>query len=85
MSKKQSPTDRSVDGTITVHDLVPEVLDGLPAAYGALLLLRASGATDEEIAQQLDVPVETIPSMSAVARSKLRRLLSRAGDHRRAP
>jgi DNA-directed RNA polymerase specialized sigma24 family protein len=57
------------------EELVPEILDSLPAAYGVLLLLLAGGATDEEVAARLSVPVETIPSMTEVARSKLRRLL----------
>jgi DNA-directed RNA polymerase specialized sigma24 family protein len=59
----------------TPEELVPEILDALPAAYGVLLLLLAGGATDEEVAARLSVPVETIPSMTEVARSKLRRLL----------
>ena len=40
-----------------------------------LLDLRAKGATDEEVAAALDVPVEAVPLLDEVARRKAARRL----------
>jgi hypothetical protein len=44
--------------------------DDLPEAYVTLLDLRARGASDDEVALALDVPVEAVPLLDEVARRK---------------
>lgn len=49
----------------------PSLLDRLPDAHAQALLLRAAGAGDATIAEALDVPVESVPTLLAVAEAKL--------------
>jgi hypothetical protein len=49
--------------------------DDLPEAYVTLLDLRARGASDDEVAEALDVPVEAVPLLDEVARRKAARRL----------
>jgi DNA-directed RNA polymerase specialized sigma24 family protein len=47
-------------------------LEQLPAAYAAALRLRADGASDQRIAEQLEIEVSAVPTLLAVATAKLR-------------
>lgn len=60
------------------EDLMRWILEGLPAPYGAFLILQAAGVPDDEISRRLGVPPESLPAMAMVARSKMRRLLASA-------
>lgn len=49
----------------------PSLVDILPDAHAQALLLRAAGADDATIAAALDVPIESVPTLLAVADAKL--------------
>jgi hypothetical protein len=48
----------------------PENDDDLPEAYANLLALRNHGASDEDVADALGVPLESVPLLDALARKK---------------
>ena len=52
-----------------------EILQALPSVYAALLALRAVGRSDEEIAAELGLPIESVPTTASLAKRKLERLL----------
>jgi transcriptional regulator len=45
-------------------------VDDLPEAYVNLLALREQGATDDDVADALGVPVESVPLLETLARRK---------------
>ena len=49
----------------------------LPIAHAVLLRLRAAGAEDHVIAAALDIEVDAVPALAAIALAKLERLRSR--------
>jgi DNA-directed RNA polymerase specialized sigma24 family protein len=48
-------------------------LERLTPAYREALLLEAEGATPDEMAARLDIPVESIPSLLRLAHAKAAR------------
>lgn len=58
----------------TVPRVDHEGLAGLPTPYRKLLALTARGLADNVIAEQLGVPIESLPMMRRLAERKLERL-----------
>lgn len=54
--------------------------DRLPAPYALALRLSLGGASPAAIAEQVGVPVESVPSMLAIAEAKFRHLTHDDGD-----
>jgi hypothetical protein len=60
-----------------------EALQLLPEAYARALILRDRGASPDDIAGDLDIVVEAVPSLLRLADAKLARLLAeRPGQDR---
>lgn len=57
------------------HD---EALALLPVSYAAALRLRQAGIEPADIAEHLDVPLEALAPLLAIAEAKLARLLQQA-------
>jgi DNA-directed RNA polymerase specialized sigma24 family protein len=53
-----------------------EAIERLPATYAAVIELLDQGASDEVIAQRLDVDPAAVAPLVAVAEAKLARLLA---------
>ena len=56
-----------------------DALAELPSTYGRALRLRTDGATEVEIATQLDVPLDSVATLIRLAEAKLVTLLARPG------
>lgn len=59
---------------------MPEPVERLPAAYARYLRLRAEGRSSADIAAALDVPVQSLALLDAIARDKLEGLADPSGS-----
>jgi hypothetical protein len=58
-----------------------EALQLLPEAYARALILREHGASPDDIAGDLDIVVEAVPSLLRLADAKLAALLAERAGH----